>query len=85
MQAALSALVTGRAREAEALYAEATRIAPSEPTAYRGRGLALARLGERERERARASLERYLALAPQADDAERIAARLSELAAPSAR
>lgn len=77
MQRALASLVRGRLDEAKRHYEEAVQLAPTQAASYRGLGLVSARLGDQRA--ARKALQHYLALAPHADDAPAITARLATL------
>lgn len=77
MRLALAALVHGRLESAKASYADAIKLAPREPGAYRGYGLVAARLGANQE--ARVALKRYLALSPGALDAMTIRERIARL------
>jgi regulator of sirC expression with transglutaminase-like and TPR domain len=77
MRQALAALVHGRLEVAKDSYAEAAKLAPREPAAYRGYGLVAARLGANQE--ARVALKKYLALSPGALDAMTIRERIARL------
>jgi hypothetical protein len=62
---------------AYAVYRQASLLAPDEPAAFRGLGLAASRLGRTYE--ARRAFTRYLELAPDAADARLIRARLAQL------
>ncbi|HEX6132625.1 MAG TPA: hypothetical protein VFZ24_01505 [Longimicrobiales bacterium] len=79
-RAALAFVDAGRLDEAEAGFSDAIAAAPSWPTPYYNR--ALLRVRRNRRFEARADLERYLALEPQAGDATRVRTWISQLDAP---
>jgi hypothetical protein len=72
-----AALLSGNAAEAAAAYAEAVRLAPSEPVGYRGLGLAYEKQGKVQA--AISSFVSYLKLSHHARDREVIARRLYHL------
>jgi eukaryotic-like serine/threonine-protein kinase len=74
---ALAAYVRGQVPRAHALYQRAVALDPSRAEAWRGLGLSAARMGRREV--ARSAFERYLRLAPDAQDARAIRRRLEAL------
>jgi serine/threonine-protein kinase len=74
VQEAAAAFVRGQLPRARALYREATVKAPANADAWRGLAMASSRMGQRE-EAARA-LQRYLALRPNAPDAEALRRKL---------
>ncbi|MEZ4417616.1 MAG: tetratricopeptide repeat protein [Gemmatimonadota bacterium] len=73
----------GRAQGAEVAFTAAIEAAPEWPEAYYNRGLVYAQLGQTAL--ATSNLERYLALAPEAEDAAAVRAALERLANPVAR
>lgn len=77
LQQAAAAFVRGQMPRARALYREATAKAPGHPDGWRGLGMVSSRMGERE-EAARA-FKRYLALRPDAADADAIRKKLAGL------
>jgi Flp pilus assembly protein TadD len=74
VQEAAGAFVRGQLPRARALYREVTQKAPSNADAWRGLAMVSGRMGQRE-EAARA-LQRYLALRPNAPDAEALRKKL---------
>jgi tetratricopeptide (TPR) repeat protein len=74
MDAALANMVRGQLAQARSHYELAAKLDHEEPDAFRGLALVHARLGQSEE--ARASLRRYLALAPDAPDAANLRARI---------
>jgi tetratricopeptide (TPR) repeat protein len=72
-----TAYVQGRMGDAVESYRQALRVSPSYAPAWRGLGLAHQRLGNRAE--ARRAFERYLQLAPEANDVPQIRERLSQL------
>lgn len=78
MRKALASYLHGEIASAYALYRRATQRDPSEPSAFRGLGLAASRLGKDHE--ARRAYARYLELAPSAEDAAQIRERGAELA-----
>lgn len=77
MDEALAAYALGRYALTERLYRQAVRLAPDMPAAWRGLGLVAARQGDTEQ--ARTAFTKYLALAPNAPDADAIRARIKAL------
>jgi serine/threonine-protein kinase len=80
MDDALAAYALGRYGLTQELYRKATLISPDEPSAWRGLGLVATRLGQYSE--ARHAFERYLTLAPRANDAAAIRARVQALPQP---
>jgi serine/threonine protein kinase len=77
LQQAAAAFVRGQMPRARALYREASQKAPGSADGWRGLGMVSSRMGEPE-EAARA-FKRYLALRPNAPDADQIRKKLAEL------
>jgi serine/threonine protein kinase len=75
LQQGLEALARGELDAALSHYRAASQLDPGSAEAQRGRGIAAARAGLDDE--AITALERYLALAPDASDAERVRVRLS--------
>jgi serine/threonine-protein kinase len=74
---AMSLFVQGKAEQAKEKFKEAIAADPGHAPSYRGLGLAYEKVGKKEK--AIRALERYLALEPQAADADSIRARIDKL------